>query len=498
MRISDPRLSTLPPFTKVAASIGESHLLTADDIDDVVAELRQLSQLGTAPPVPFSITLRMGDAKASSLIVNRVLRFLPGKRLVVRATLENRVVLAKLFFGAMAQRYVKRERDGIERIASAGVPTPALIGAGAVGSDGCALVFEYVERACELTQERLFAEDLLDDLVRVIARLHASGVQQTDIHLRNFLVGGESADTLLHTIDGGGVRALSDRPADALANLAWLVAQIDPHYLVEERVYRAYVAARGWQSDALERFVASVASARRVRLARYLKKTLRDCTQFSSRSVAGVAVMVERAHQSTALDEILADPDAAIARGEVLKAGNTATVARVSLGSTTVIVKRYNVKNLFHGMKLLARKSRARRTWQNGHRLIFQGVPTARPLALIEGRGGLSTYVVLEDLGGQDLAALAAKGLGQNVIDAVGDLFHRLARAEVFHGDTKATNFVVRDGTVYVIDLDALQSGGAEEHERDVVRFLENWRSDDKAFGDLEDRFSRALRTTVA
>lgn len=462
-----------------------------------------------APPSPpFSVELWF-ENEPRPLIVDEVLRFLPGKRLVVRGQFDGRVVLAKLFFGAMAKRYMKRERDGIERLTTAGVPTPTLIGVGALETGGHALVLEYLEDTCVLTQERLFQKGLLDTLVRMIAKLHQHGVQQTDIHLRNFLVAGNTdghaadqddqaatheAKETLHLIDGDGVRRLPDRHTDALTNLAWFAAEIDPHHPVEDRMYRTYVVERGWSVDAreLENFSARVATARRVRLDRYVKKTLRNCTQFSRRTVAGRLVIVERGHESPDFDRIIADPNTAIANGEILKAGNTATVARVDMGSTSVILKRYNVKNTLHGLKLLLRKSRARRTWQNGHRLLFQGVPTARPLALIEGRRGATAYVVLEDLRGKDLAAVAANGVDQGLIEAVGDLFHRLARAYVFHGDTKATNFIVREGAVYLIDLDALTTAGAREHERDIDRFLENWHED--SFGDLQNRFRVALR----
>ena len=467
----------------------------------MIAELTsRISRLDRPPATPFHVNLQTVSGPVQ-LTATAVLRYLPGRRVVVRATLDGRDVLVKLFFGATASRYQRRERTGTARLNGAGVLTPACETEGSLPDGGRALVFEYLRGGVALDQKKLCSGSVLDRVIDVIARLHGHGARQTDLHLNNFLV----VDDELYAVDGGGVRSLGSSRRRAIANLASFAAQIDPHRQIEKPAYRAYLDARGWvpESGEYERFAAAVLRARRRRLRRYLRKTLRQCTQFSvlrlpvRRSGSRVPslpgrVVVDRARRPSGLDAVLADPDAAIASGEILKAGNTATVARVASPSGNVIVKRYNVKNVWHGLRLLIRTSRARRTWQNGHRLLFQDIATAAPVALIESAFGLRNYVILEDLGDVSLSTMGAahedgSGLDPALVDAVGELFRRLALSGVYHGDMKATNLLVRGGRVYLIDLDAMCDGGAGEHGRDVDRFLANWD------GDVRARFRCAL-----
>ena len=59
-------------------------------------------------------------------------------------------------------------------------------------------------------------------------------------------------------------------------------------------------------------------------------------------------------------------------------------------------------------------------------------------------------------------------------------LFDILWDSHVTHGDMKATNFIVTDKQLQVIDLDAVQWHGTEKpflkaFRRDLQRFMDNW-----------------------
>jgi tRNA A-37 threonylcarbamoyl transferase component Bud32 len=190
----------------------------------------------------------------------------------------------------------------------------------------------------------------------------------------------------------------------------------------------------------------------------------------------------------------LADPQAVFATGQVLKAGNTAAVRRVSVEGHSWIVKRYNVKGLGHRLRQsLKPRSRARNAWRWGQHLHAAGVPTARPLALLEHRCGPlrgAAYLVMEDLGDRSLRD--AVGAGPPLaawVAAVTELFLELQRLGLAHGDTKATNFIVVGERVALIDLDAMR---AEPRglARDLRRFLDNW-TDQPA---VRDAFAGAFR----
>jgi hypothetical protein len=160
------------------------------------------------------------------------------------------------------------------------------------------------------------------------------------------------------------------------------------------------------------------------------------------------------------------------------------------------VVKRYNVKSFWHGVRrALKPRSRFRLAWCNGQRLHFLDIPTARPMALLEHRIGplrRVAYLVMEDRGGEDLNGLAAAGGMQDVhVDAVVRIFRSLAAAGLCHGDTKASNFLVTPEGVALIDLDAMTERPAGLGE-DVRRFLDNWNAQPALQRRFRERFAAA------
>jgi len=196
----------------------------------------------------------------------------------------------------------------------------------------------------------------------------------------------------------------------------------------------------------------------------------------------------------------LADPEAAFEAAQKLKQGNTATVARVPIGDRTWIVKRYNVKSRGHRLRQsLKRRSRARNAWRNGERLHEAGIPTARPVALLERHWGPVrgvAYLVMEDLGDLDLRrALATQAPREDQVRAVVELFRRLAALRLSHGDTKATNFLVHGDRIALIDLDAMGAHPRtfrREQAADLARFLANWQDDPAVGRTFADAFRAA------
>ncbi|MYE81700.1 MAG: hypothetical protein F4X36_07610 [Gammaproteobacteria bacterium] len=253
-----------------------------------------------------------------------------------------------------------------------------------------------------------------------------------------------------------------------MSGLALQLAALDADAAAVDRSYRLYCAARDWHPDEAERrrLHRSVARMQRRRVRRFLAKTLRPCSQFDVRRANGLEVVHERTAMCPELERLLASPGAAVEAGARLKDGNTATVARVEIGSRRYVVKRYTAKT-----------GRARRAWVNGHRLCFRNIPTARPAAFVAARGSGPAYLVLEDLGGATLDDhIARDGLDDATADAVGRLFEALARDGLTHRDTKASNFIVSGGSVSLVDLDALRPVRLRrEIAGDRKRFLANW-----------------------
>lgn len=469
-------------------------------------QLADLQLAGREPELPVQLELN-----GEPLVLERLLRVLPGQRYVGLARWRGRTVLAKLLVGAKAERHFQRELSGARLLAEQGLVTPELLADGFVAAgQGGWLLFDYldgaeslwdawraVEREASLSDAQ---QAVLGEALNVIGQLHASGLWQADLHLDNLL----RHDGRLFVIDGGGVQVESaGQPLSrqrVLENLgvffAQLPAELEP--FIEELLVH-YLLANGEHALPLEALLKEVDKVRRWRLRDYLKKVGRDCSLFAAR-IGAFGLRVVRREQSTALAPILADPDAALEVGHLYKTGGAATVARIELNGRPLVLKRYNIKNWLHGLKRFWRPSRAWHSWVEGHRLELLGIATPRPLAVIERRWCWlrgRAYLLTEYCGGPDLIArfapYVASAPPEAELAALDRLFAALIRERISHGDFKGHNLFWDEGRWSLIDLDAVrqhrrQASFARAYARDRARFLRNWPSESHLHRLLDQR----------
>lgn len=448
-----------------------------------------LRAAGRAPPLPFRV--RLADGR--ELTMHRLLRLLPGKRIVGEATLGDSTVLAKLFIAKTGKRHWRQECRGIEALSAAAIPTPALRLAAPLAAGGHLVVTTYLAAAVPLADDWACLSDLapgnsaatavLTPALGMLARMHRQGLAQRDPHLGNFLRDGER----LLVIDGDAVAvsAAPLAPDAAAANLALLLAQLPAAWdAVAPQLLAGYRAAGGVESIAADALQAALARARAGRVRDYLDKCLRDCSLFAVSRQPTRFVSVVRAERER-LAPLLADLDAPMAAGTPLKSGNTCTVTRAMAGNGELVVKRYNLKSLGHALSRLWRPSRAWHSWREGHRLRLHGIATPAPLALIEERIGplrRRAWLLNEYCPGIDLAHHLAADREPPPAEAaaIAGLFTTLARLRISHGDLKATNLLWYAGRVWLIDLDACTQHRSETSwrkawRRDRARLLRNW-----------------------
>ncbi len=172
-------------------------------------------------------------------------------------------------------------------------------------------------------------------------------------------------------------------------------------------------------------------------------------------------------------------------RGQNLKRGGSATIVRVQVGGHDLVVKRYNLKGALHRLKRAIGPSRARRSWVNAWRMEFLGIPSVKPVAMIEEKVGPfrgRAYFVSEYVAGTDaLATIKTSREPNDQMAAISSLLQDLSDSRISHGDMKATNFMMSEGGPVLLDLDAMK----EHHDvisfrrafrRDLKRFMKNWR----------------------
>ena len=451
-----------------------------------------LRAAGRVPPVPFRIALADGEAEGE-LVVRRVLRVLPGRRIVGEAERHGRRLLAKLFFDARSERYWQREHAGVKALAAAGIPTPRLEADHGLGGGGHVVLTEFLDDAeTVLDAWRQFdgrppgdhaAMALLVPMFELLGRLHGAGLSHGDLHLDNFL----RHNTRLYLIDAGSVRAHGAGPLPeqaAARDLAMLLAQLPRTWdAAVAPLLDAYRAAslRPLSDAALRR---ALVEARAWRLRDFLSKTVRGCSLFKVVRRFDRFTAVLRS-DADAFELLLADPDRWMETGTVLKRGNTCTVCRVRLGDRELVIKRYNLKSLRHALSRVWRPSRGWHSWREGHRLALYGIATPTPLALVEERKGPlrgRAWLITEYCGGADLLGHLDPSVPPPpvIAAALRTLFATLHRVRISHGDLKATNLLWDGREIKLIDLDAMcqhrsAAGHARAWRRDRLRLLRNW-----------------------
>ena len=416
--------------------------------------------------LPFSLVLDDG-----TFTVVEVLRHLPGRRLTVAVRDPGRGDgVLKLFYGPRARRDWQRARRGQDAFRRVGVLTTAVVAEQA----GKAPWLLYARLA---GAEHATARDGVT-LAGILGRLHHAGYSHGDLHVGNFL---RDPAGVIHSIDPDAITPRLRTVEAGLQELAILLAQ----FPVSEPVdvpgsLDAYLTARGEAGSVARtaRLLRLLRQARQRRVTHYLRKATRDCTNFAV-GATPVGRWFARREVASVVAQFAANPEQWFeADGAALKRGNSATVVRLAIGGVELVAKRYNITGPWQRLRRVFRR-RARDAWYNGLQLAFLGIPTALPLGLLETgsrwRPG-PAYVLMERLGGRDLAALTAAGvIDRFTIQEVVDIVSWMRSAGLAHGDFKSTNFVLHEGRLHLIDVDSVHTGDMHE---DVHRLLANWPAD--------------------
>ena len=378
-----------------------------------------------------------------------------------------------------------------------------------IDGDGVVLGFQFLENSVSLEAKWNDADedaervDVLTRAMIIIARLHNQGVVQTDIHLDNFIM----SEGRIYTIDGGAVVRKTDPPLptkESLENVSWFFAQLFPKYdEFVSIVLPAYEAIRLWKPDPdrIVRLQEQIARSRDARKKSFIDKTFRDCTRFISDSRFSRFLVCERESYDNELKDLLENIDDYIDKGTILKQGNTATVAQVNLVNRAFVVKRYNIKGFWHGVRRALSRTRASKSWANAFHMEFLGIPSLKPVALMERRLGPlrgTAYLITEFVEGLDaLAYLTNRSHFNGEVEALVGILVDLSENRISHGDLKATNFLMALNGPIIIDLDAMRQHKNEEKfqrafNRDIRRFMRNWENEP----DVAARFQKVLPKT--
>jgi len=457
----------------------------------MVLSSQELVNAGRQLEVPFEVELNLSGGLQIAYCVE-LLSLVPGQRVVVKMLIGEKLFLGKIFLGAEGRKYCQREKAGVQALQEAGIQTAKLTGqAPLIDKGGEVLLLEYlpdVRHLSELIDSREAANDtLLSAVVGLVATMHDKGLLHKDWHLGDFLV----VEQGLFLIGGDAITTSNHlSKAQSLKNLVVLFVQF-PLFLLPtlNSFFPGYCALRGWNQEIHQAdFDAEVAQQRKKRQRHFLRKIYRNCTQFKVVKNRRRFVVLDREAESPGLISLISHLDEAIDRAELLKDGDTATVAKVVEGDKVFVVKRYNIKGFVHWLRRFWRPSRAWFSWRNAQCLTYYGVATPKPLAMIEQRyAGLRgrAYFITEYSAASDAISYVEQNgndiaLLEHLAQLFSNLFKVMALLQISHGDLKGLNFLVGDSEITVIDLDSMKLHFSEKRNRRAImkdqrRFMKNW-----------------------
>ncbi|MCH7559177.1 MAG: hypothetical protein IIB56_17230, partial [Planctomycetes bacterium] len=329
---------------------------------------------------PFQLLIKRTypEKRTERLLCTALLRVIPGRRKVYDAMWNDKSVIAKVFsHKIIARRHLKREWQGLNLLQRRGLSSPAPLFYGHTEDGRWAVVVQKIadsSTVLDVFQETLEPAKKLDLLVLVckeLAKQHNKGVLQKDLHLGNFLLGGDK----VFALDTGQMR-FSRRELDrknSIPQLAMLASCLpDTNTESISMLCKEYFKARGWHFGKPDE--SSFQKQLAVHRKRTLRKGLKKCLRTSKRHLrikAGRYIAVfDRAFCPKAEPlNFIKQIDAMMDEGQILKKGDTCYVSRITWNDKDVVVKRYNHKGFIHSLRHTIKRSRARRSWLHGHRL---------------------------------------------------------------------------------------------------------------------------------
>lgn len=455
----------------------------------------ELGAMGRHIPTPFNIAIET-EQGAVELKIDTLLRTVPGKRIVALSSWQNRTVIVKIFISRNRwKRGILKDTAGVNRLRQAHIPTPnLLLQTTTPDNKAGVLIIEYLREGVSLAVlfEAAKGEEeknkVLEMGVKAIADCHQHGLWQDDIHLDNFML----CSGIVYVLDGADIKTSEDvlDVNTRLKNLAMFLAQFP---VSQDKQWRVHLEQYCKQSSGLNvedvsGFRKRIVRARRKRLSAFERKLNRSTTANRREQGSSFFCIYDRTMHSTELDRFIGNPDNFIDTRQLLKDGNSSTVAKIRIGERNYVLKRYNIKSFWHGISRAFRPSRAYHSWRNAAVLAMLGVATARPLLYLEERAfwilRKRAYFLCEYIEGQDLGtAWEKQELEMNEKEIAGlfrNLFKVMADYRISHGDMKATNFLIKENRIFVLDLDAMTRSASkakfeEKFQKDLKRFQKNW-----------------------
>lgn len=405
-------------------------------------------------------------------------------------------ILKNFLKGKRAAIGARPEYQAIQKLESVNIKTLSVVGFGEWGANPAKqqsfLITKEITEAQSLEDISavwrhsppafVFKKAIIEKLASVVSTLHAAGINHRDCYLCHFYLYQNPFN--IGVIDLHRAQIRNSVPTRWLVkDLAGLYFSAMTVNLTRRDIFRF---VKCYTQQPLREALQNPIWQRTNQKARalFLKESEKRVSSFSKLIVYNATLLNDSAKSffkniETAIED---------SKTQVLKNDPNSSVFGLQFASTDLIVKRYNLRGFFYNLKRLVSKSRAMKSWQAGKVLAHYHIKTATPMAMIENRFGWfkrQSYFVAEKCEGVLLSDYFSPARTdaelQMALQAVLSLFAQLKHARIAHGDMKATNLLLNEKGIVLLDCDALtqcvsQSQFNRLHQKDIHRFMKNWR----------------------
>ena len=172
-------------------------------------------------------------------------------------------------------------------------------------------------------------------------------------------------------------------------------------------------------------------------------------------------------------------------------------IVKVKIENRYFFIKKYRIKNVFHGLSRLFKKTRAYNSWLSIHWLNAAGIKTAHPISLYEGKGILGSrvsFLITEEIEGKRLDDAIVDDIPADlIVSSIDAFFKRMSWIKFCHGDAKTSNFFLNEKGLVTFDLDSSRRKYSfffhnRAISKDKIRILRSLKSNSKVYLKLSKR----------
>lgn len=401
----------------------------------------------------------------------KLIREVPQRRAVYFCKFNNKPAILKKF---MREKDYIAESKGLFWLNSANIMTPKILFVGKIDNVFYIASERYanaldVEQFIKQKRNQGLTKNILQQVIEVNHLLFEKQLLQRDNYLKNYLVSGNK----VYPIDAGMIKkTIFFRRLQQVINLSLLFSKFD------QDMFASFTKSfkKNYFLMVMITFMADFFRLKAIK--KYKEKSMRSSTDFEKISKFKYSINKKRNFEFNVSD--LQN----MCTGEVIKNGNTCTVFRYK----DLVIKRYNLKNIWHFFLLQFKLSRAQKSWENANALELIGMPTPEPLAFVVRKFLFfksEAFYISRYQKGIDILKYAKNIRSDsemlNFQKTIKDFFASLRFYRIFHGDLKGTNLIVDPAKkLCLIDLDSVSFVSFVPlfnyfHSKDKLRFKHNW-----------------------